>query len=107
MSGTGECLDYYFNLDRVVETHKPHDIFVSRIGYADMLPGSIARFWVCSDQPTRSDGTPGAWELQSRMFWSLESLLFFRVLTGRWLAKQGVELASKSVLLTPPPRMLM
>lgn len=82
-------MEYGHDIERIVQPYRVPQIFATRIGYVDMLPGGAVRFWLCVDQPG-TGGVPGPWELQAHLIWSIEPLMHSRIATNQWLCAQGI-----------------
>jgi hypothetical protein len=80
----------YFNRDRISWTRRVPEIIGTRIGYLDLLPGSLIRFWIVLEQEKDAAGNWGPCDLRGHLIMPVETTLRGRPLVGAWMESQGL-----------------
>lgn len=98
-----------FDLDRIVEPYPTPEIFTTRVGYAEMIPGPCVRLWLCVEHPPGADGMPGPLELKAKIIKPFECLLSSRDDVGAWMRQRGLIVPKEmpASLYRPPGTTLM
>lgn len=80
----------YFNRDMIVWGRTTPQIFGTRIGFIDLVPGPYLRHWIVFEHETNPDGSPGRCDLKGHILLPVHTAMIGRAHVNAKLVEMGL-----------------